>query len=94
MPHRTQLFSVWGHTYEFDNDNNWDMIEEFLKAVSGHDNIWYATNIEIYDYLAAYNSLITSYNLKHIHNPTATTVYFALKYDQYCIKPGETIEFK
>lgn len=43
------LFYLWGHSYEFDENNNWDLIEAFFQKVSRRDDIWYATNIEIYD---------------------------------------------
>ncbi len=45
------LFYVWGHTYEFDEKNNWELIEKFAQLISGHDDVWYATNIEIIDSL-------------------------------------------
>ena len=34
-----QLFYLWGHSYEFDVDQNWDRMEEILKKLSGHDEI-------------------------------------------------------
>lgn len=46
------LFYLWGHSYEFYMDENWDMIEEFLALMAEHrDEIWMATNMEIYDYV-------------------------------------------
>jgi len=50
---RAELFYVWGHSYEFRNDNNWELIEEFCARVGRRDDLWYATNIEIIDYLDA-----------------------------------------
>ena len=47
--HKTQylyMMYVWGHSYEFDRDNSWDLIEGFCKFIGGRDDIWYATNIE------------------------------------------------
>lgn len=41
------LFYVWGHSYEFDGDDNWDRIEKFCKMVSGRDDIFYGTNSEV-----------------------------------------------
>jgi len=61
------LFYLWGHSYEFDYDqpnNNWGVIEEFAEYMGGKDDIWYATNIEIYDYIAAYNQLIFSMSIR------------------------------
>ena len=54
------LFYLWGHSYEFDQnlpDNNWGIIEEFAEFLGNREDIWYATNIEIYDYIQAYNIL-------------------------------------
>ena len=86
------LFYVWGHTFEFDNDNNWGLMEDFLKLVSGREDVWYATNIEIYDYVEAYRSLITSADGKIIHNPTGTEIFFICNGENYSIKAGETIK--
>lgn len=40
------LFYIWGHSYEFDVDNNWERIEEFCKMISGKSDIFYGTNAE------------------------------------------------
>ena len=48
------LFYLWGHAYEFDGDNNWNVIEEFVKYVSQFSQeIWFAGNTEIADYVTA-----------------------------------------
>ena len=41
-----QLLYIWGHAYEFDVRDTWGRFEEFLKLVSGRDDIYYATNKE------------------------------------------------
>ncbi len=87
----SEMFYVWGHSYEFDNNDNWELIENFAKKAGGHDYIWYATNIEIYDYVKAYKSLITSYDKKMIKNPSAIDVWVEIKGTVYCIKAGETL---
>lgn len=88
------LFYVWGHTYEFDNNDNWDMIEEFFKKVSEQDQVWYATNIEIYDYLDAFNALQTSLDCRYIHNPTGKTICFTCEAGDMEIGSGETINLR
>lgn len=45
------LFYVWGHSYEFDIHNEWDEIEKFCAKMAGHDDICYATNGEIAQYI-------------------------------------------
>lgn len=88
---RIPLFYVWGHSYEFDNDGNWDMIEEFCKMLGGREEIWYATNIEIYDYVMAQRNLQISADNKIVHNPSAMTVWFSYKGETVEIKCGETL---
>lgn len=46
-PEKPQLFYIWGHTYEFDIHNTWDKMEEFLKFISGREDIFYGTNSEV-----------------------------------------------
>jgi peptidoglycan-N-acetylglucosamine deacetylase len=46
-PTEPMIFYVWGHSYEFDVDNNWDMIEKFCAFISNRDDIFYGTNAEV-----------------------------------------------
>ena len=80
--------------YEFDRDNNWDRIEEICKKLSGNDELWYATNIEIYDYVEAYKRLVYSANGRKIYNPTLLTIWIDVDGVVYSIKPGETIDIE
>ena len=86
-----RLFYLWGHSYEFDRNNNWDRMETLCRILSGKDDIWYATNIEICDYAAAYESLQYSADGTKVYNPTLYTVWFDADGVLYSIKPGETI---
>ncbi|MDR1687505.1 MAG: polysaccharide deacetylase family protein [Clostridiales bacterium] len=70
----SRLFYIWGHSFEFERDGNWDMMEEFCKKVSGREDVWFATNIEICDYLNAYRSLRFSADLKMVLNKSAMNV--------------------
>lgn len=88
-----EMFYLWGHSYEFDDNDNWDVIERFAEYAGGHENIWYATNIEIYDYVKAYEKLQTSYNKKIVHNPTNIDIWFDVNDEVYCVKAGETLKF-
>lgn len=85
------MFYVWGHSFEFNRNKNWDVIEEFCQYMGGRDDIWYATNIEIYDYVKAYESLQVSVDKKIIHNPSAIDIWFVENKEIYCVKAGQTL---
>lgn len=87
------LFYVWGHTYEFERENNWNVIEEFAKEISGKDDTWYATNIEIYEYIEAYKRLRVSIDSGIVMNPSSIPVWFVCVEDfkVYKLEPGETV---
>ena len=42
-----QVFYLWGHSYEFDEMDNWDQMEEFCRIISGHEDIFYGTNCQV-----------------------------------------------
>lgn len=84
-----KVFYVWGHTYEFDNNRNWNVIEKFCEKMAHQDDIWYATNIEIYDYVQALDRLVTSCDGKILYNPSAIDVW--VSNDQSLWNAGEKI---
>lgn len=84
-----KLFYVWGHTFEFERNDNWDRMDRFMEAVSGREDIWYATNGEIYDYVKAYEQLVFSADGRRIYNPTRTTLWVEI--DDTCYEVKEEI---
>lgn len=86
-----RLFFTWGHSFEFDHKDNWKHLDDLCKVLSGKDDIWYATNMEIYEYVTAYDSLIFSASGSQAYNPTSQIIWFDYDEKLYCIKPGETL---
>lgn len=85
------LFFVWGHAYEFDRDNSWQVIETLLQTVAHKPDVWYATNGQIYEYLSACADLQYSCNGKLVHNPSCMTVYLRVDYRDVVVEPGQTL---
>lgn len=77
-PEYLKMMYVWGHSYEFDDDSNWDKIEEFCAYVGGRQDIWYATNIEIRDYMDAYDRLQFAADESFAYNPNAIDLWVAV----------------
>ena len=92
--YRPFMFYLWGHSYEFDekHDNNWELIEKFLELMGGHDDIWYATNIEIYDYIDAYKRLQFSAKGDTVYNPSAIRIWFSINHEVVSVGAGETLK--
>ncbi len=87
------LCAIWGHSWEFARKNNWETIEQFADLMANDPDIWYATNIEIYDYWQAVQKLQWSIDRSFVHNPSATPVYYCVEGKAYLIPAGETIRF-
>lgn len=87
-----RLFYLWGHSYEFERNKNWELLDDICKKLAGRDDIWYATNIEIYNYVQAYNALVYSADSKIVYNPTLFDIWFDIDGVLYCLKSGETLK--
>jgi peptidoglycan-N-acetylglucosamine deacetylase len=82
------LLSVWGHSYEFEEGKNWSLIEDFGKKVGNRDDIWYATNIEVFDYMEAVRHLIVASDGSFIKNPSAIPIWIEAHGRTIELKPG------
>ena len=85
------MMYVWGHSYEFDHDNNWDMITEFCQYVGKREDIWYATSIEIVDYMKAFQHLDFSADSTFVYNPSASSVWLSVDNKVVEVKGGTQI---
>lgn len=87
-----KLMYVWGHSYEFDDRDNWEVIEQFCEFMGGRDDIWYATNIEIIDYMEAAGRLKFSADNETVYNPNASSVWLQINSDRCVeIKGGSVV---
>ena len=94
-----RLFYIWGHSYEFVDDDNWDVMEELFAFIGGREDIWYCTNIEFFELLRAYQSLEYFADGSKVYNPTAIPVELSMFHsakDWRAVKvlPGETADLK
>ncbi|MBT2288699.1 polysaccharide deacetylase family protein [Paenibacillus albidus] len=87
------LLYVWGHSYEFDNDNNWELMERFCEMAGGHEEIWYATNIEVVDYMKACEQLRVSAALDFAYNPSVQSVWLEAGGRIIEVPGGQLVEF-
>ena len=88
-----KLFYLWGHSYEFNSDNNWEVIERFCEYMGNRGDIWYATNIEIFKYVKAFKSLVFFADGSGVCNPSGQDLYICYRGVDYVIPSGQTIRF-
>ena len=69
------IFFVWGHSFEFKTEEDWATFEGVLAEVSGKDNVWYATLIDIYNYTTAQKNLQISLDERIFYNPSSIDVW-------------------
>ncbi len=82
------LFYVWGHSWEL--EGKWHVLEDFCKKLAPENDIWKATNMEIYEYTEAYKRLVFSADNKIVYNPTNITIYYEEDKENKVIGPFET----
>ena len=90
-PKHMPILYVWGHSFEFNDEDTWDVMENFCKYISAQSDIWFATNIEIYNYMKAVEALEFSVERTIVHNPSAISVWIDVNDKIVEIKGGETV---
>jgi peptidoglycan/xylan/chitin deacetylase (PgdA/CDA1 family) len=88
------LFYLWGHSYEFNDNDNWEIIEELAEYIGNREEIWYATNGEIYEYVQAFNRLQFSANGMLVRNPSVIDVYLCYRGKNVLVPAGQTVHTK
>ncbi len=89
----TPLFYIWGHSFELARNtanNSWAMIEEFCDKFTAtfEDKVWYATNIEIYDYLSGLRRMQFSADRTMVFSDCAQSLWISVDGEPVEIKPG------
>ena len=83
------LMYVWGHSYEFTRDDNWEVIEKFCEMAGNRDDIWYCTNIEYVDYTEMMNGLQFGADNTFVYNPYAASVWLSVNNEIVEAKGGQ-----
>lgn len=89
-----KLFYIWGHSYEFDQLDNWEVIENFAQFIGNREDVWYATNGEIFEYVQAYKNLQFNNEESIVYNPSKVDVYFSFLGENYIAYAGEKLNLK
>ena len=69
------ILYIWGHSYEFDRNNNWDLAERMSESLAQFKDAWFCTNIELYDYVTAQRNLVFSSDTSTVMNNSCQDVW-------------------
>jgi peptidoglycan-N-acetylglucosamine deacetylase len=91
------LLFVWGHSWELDGNaenNSWQYMEDFCKTMGKKSDIWYATAIEVADYLRAVQAAELSLTGEDITNPSELSIWVKKQGQVVELKPHEALSLK
>lgn len=90
-----KLFSLWGHSWEFDaktgvREDTWSKLDKIIADMDSHKGeFWNPTNIEFYDYIKAKESLVITDD--SVYNPSDIDVYVTINGVKKVVSAKETI---
>ena len=86
------LFDIWGHSWEMGTDQNkWDDTEKFFKLLANNQDIYYAKQIDLVDYIIAFRNLKFAVDKNSVTNKSAINVYIKINTKIFKLEAGNTI---
>jgi peptidoglycan/xylan/chitin deacetylase (PgdA/CDA1 family) len=92
--HGLHWFSVWGHSYEFDREDNWGLIEDACARLGGRTDVWSTTVIGMVDYVDAWRRLRLSAAGDVAENPSAVAVWLEADGKAVEVAPGARVRLR
>jgi len=87
------VFYIWGHAYEFNRPgHDWPELEAVYKPLSGKPDVWYCTNIELFDYEAARQRIVIAANRRSALNPSGMAVSLNVDGKLMDVPAGKTVK--
>ena len=84
---------MWGHSYEFARPTDrWKEMDPLFRPLAGHAEVWYCTNIRLWDYEDARKRMIIAANRKTAYNPSAIPVTLVCDGKVMDVAPGQMVE--
>ena len=95
-PRAGGVYFVWGHAFEFARTNNvptdrWAELPKRFDPLCGHADVWYCTNIELFDYETARERMVIAANKKTAQNPSAIAVTLIVDGKPIDVTGGQTV---
>lgn len=89
---KMSVLLIWGHSYEFARQKNWNIIEDFCRKMSGKDDIYYAAMGEIASYVNACRSVTFSKDGRRMKNNSNLKLFFIKNNKKMTVPPNSECE--
>ncbi len=89
------LFFIYGHSWELDAEepaNGWAYMESLAQRLGGRSDIWYATAIEVADYIQAMCAVQSSLADDSLHNPSGIDLWIRARAPVVRLSSGEAVK--
>ncbi|MFZ4465367.1 MAG: polysaccharide deacetylase family protein [Bacteroidales bacterium] len=88
------LFYIWGHSWEYEGPGNkWAEVEKFFKMISKNPDIYYTTQIDLVDYINAFQNLRFSVDKSMVTNLSSMDVCIKINSKVFTVEAGITKQF-
>ena len=92
QPRNSGVWYVWGHAYEFSRSHyDWPDFDRVYQPLAGKPDVWYCTNIELFDYESARQRLAIAANRRSVVNPSGQSVWIAVDGRLIEVPPATTL---
>ena len=98
-PTSQKLFFLFGHSFELEEDyettgvkKSFDDMRTFAETIGGKDDIWYATNAEVFEYLLAQREIGDFSAQGYYMNKSQYPLTYINSGSVITINPGDTIK--
>ncbi len=91
---RMEMLFIWGHSYEFDHDNNWHLVDEVGEVLQAGEQIWSASMSDIVAYTRAVQGLRFSADRTMVQNPAATDVWLSVDGEAVHVLAGQQLRLR
>lgn len=72
---KPELFYIWGHSYELEQMQTWQQMEQLCETLAGKDDVWYSTNLEYCRYAKAVKQLVWDVEMEQVYNPSNQAIW-------------------
>jgi peptidoglycan/xylan/chitin deacetylase (PgdA/CDA1 family) len=89
------LFFIYGHSWELDagkSTNSWAYMESLAQRLGGQSDIWYATAIEVADYVCAMRSVRSCLAEDRLYNPCRADLWLRGEQSVVPLPAGNSVE--